>query len=97
MLYTRSLDLDLGEDLRGFVLERIAWCSEQQELWPQAVQDYKVYLEEHEDVEARYAYGEVLRRNGQSATARRTFEDLAIALDTGDHGLPEAESSALHG
>ena len=43
VLYTKSLDLDLGEALRGFVLERIAWCSEQQEQWPQAVLDYEPY------------------------------------------------------
>jgi uncharacterized protein YfaS (alpha-2-macroglobulin family)/TolA-binding protein len=97
VLYTKSMDLDLGEELRGFVLERIAWCSEQQELWPQAVKDYKTYLEGYEDVQVRYAYGEALRRNGQSSTARRTFEDLAAALEAGEHELPAAEADALHG
>jgi len=97
VLYGKALALDLPNDLRKFVLERAAWCSVQREEWGQAASAYALYLKEFEDVHASYAHADAARKAGALDSARRMYEDLAVALADDNHGLDATELNALRG
>lgn len=97
ILYLKALDLDLPDDLQEQILERIAWCSEQQNDWPAAVVDYRRYLDRFDDPQVRFAFAEAQRQADQDAGARRSYEDLARALEDGTFTMEDDAREGLHG
>lgn len=96
-LYQKALELDLPRDVRDYSRYRMAVCTKQLFNYGGAIQCYEQYLAEFDPdwkiatgraesagehvFEARFELGECRAASGDSAGARRNFEDLVGLID----------------
>ncbi len=105
-LYRAALEVEIGRALKDEVMFKLGHTMQAAENWNQAVQDYRAYLAEfgpewEKDrppaegagtrfLEARFALGECLLKQGNRVEARRTWQDLVRRLSRMPPGTGES-------